>query len=240
MDLVYAAWRARGQRATGLYKVHRIDKVTSGLLAYARTELAERALYNLFRAHDIERSYRFVAHGQVAARTLDQNMVKDRGDGLRWVTTCTVPSCIRTRSGTPIFLGGLSKPRHAGHRLRDWGGRQLHELLRGGLMLAFRARWRRLGMKGGVLLANPIPEAAALDRAEIDAAIEAALAAASAGGVKGKALTPFLLAELARTTGARSVVANRALAVHNCSVAGAVASELGKLALLAKKAKLSR
>ena len=102
------------------------------------------------------------------------------------------------------------------------------------------ARWRRLGMKGGVLLANPIPEAAALDRAEIDAAIEAALAAASAGGVKGKALTPFLLAELARTTGARSVVANRALAVHNCSVAGAVASELGKLALLAKKAKLSR
>lgn len=87
MDLVYAAWRARGQRATGLYKVHRIDKVTSGLLAYARTELAERALYNLFRAHDIERSYRFVAHGEVAARTLDQNMVKDRGDGLRWVTT---------------------------------------------------------------------------------------------------------------------------------------------------------
>ena len=67
--------------------------------------------------------------------------------GLRWVTTCTVPSCIRTRTGTPIFLGGLSRPRHAGHRLRDWGGRGLHELLRGGLTLAFRNRWRRLGIQ---------------------------------------------------------------------------------------------
>ncbi len=65
---------------------------------------------------------------------------------LRWVTTCTVPSCIRTQSGVPIFLGGLSRPRHVGHRLRDWGGRQLHELLRGGLTLAFRQRWRRLGI----------------------------------------------------------------------------------------------
>ena len=68
-------------------------------------------------------------------------------NGLRWVTTCTVPSCIRTQTGTPIFLGGLSRLRHAGHRLRDWGGRQLHELLRGGLMLAFRERWRRLGIR---------------------------------------------------------------------------------------------
>ena len=66
---------------------------------------------------------------------------------LRWVTTCTVPSCIRTRSGTPIFLGGLSKPRHAGHRLRDWGGRQLHEALRAGLTLALRDQWRKLGIR---------------------------------------------------------------------------------------------
>jgi len=101
------------------------------------------------------------------------------------------------------------------------------------------ARWRRLGMNGGVLLANPIPESAALDEAEIEAAIEAALAAAQARGVRGKGLTPFLLAELARTTGARSVVANRALAVNNCAVAGAVAAELGKVALAAKK-KLGR
>ena len=63
---------------------------------------------------------------------------------LRWVTTCTVPSCIRTRSGTPIFLGGLSRPRHRVDHLRDWGGRQLHEALRAGLMLSLRPFWRRL------------------------------------------------------------------------------------------------
>jgi len=67
-----------------------------------------------------------------------------RRNALRWVTTCTVPSCIRTRRGTPIFLGGLRRPRHVGDRLRDWGGRQLHELLRAGLTVALRPTWRRL------------------------------------------------------------------------------------------------
>jgi UDP:flavonoid glycosyltransferase YjiC (YdhE family) len=63
---------------------------------------------------------------------------------LRWVTTCTVPSCIRTADGTPIFLGGLSRPRHTGHRLRDQIGRHLHEGLRAGLARSLRPHWRRL------------------------------------------------------------------------------------------------
>ena len=66
---------------------------------------------------------------------------------LRWVTTTTVPSCIRTRIGTPVFLGGLSRPRHFGQRARDWGGRQLHELLRVGLTILLRKRWRELGLQ---------------------------------------------------------------------------------------------
>lgn len=85
MDLVWDAWRRRGGRQSPLFKVHRIDKVTSGLLVYARTELAERALFNRFRTHDVERSYRFVAEGEVPTGTIDRWMVKDRGDGLRWV-----------------------------------------------------------------------------------------------------------------------------------------------------------
>jgi UDP:flavonoid glycosyltransferase YjiC (YdhE family) len=68
-------------------------------------------------------------------------------NGLRWVTTCTVPSCIRTRQGTPVFLGGLSRPRHLGHHLRDWAGRQLHEGLRVGLTRALLPYWRRLGIE---------------------------------------------------------------------------------------------
>lgn len=86
MDLVYARWRAQGRKdARGLQKVHRIDKVTSGLLVYARSEHARVALDRLFRRHAIERAYLALAEGSVAPGTIDQPLVKDRGDGLRWV-----------------------------------------------------------------------------------------------------------------------------------------------------------
>lgn len=86
MDLVYARWRAQGRKdARGLLKVHRIDKVTSGLLVYARSEHARVALDRLFRRHAIERAYLALAEGDVPPGTIDQPLVKDRGDGLRWV-----------------------------------------------------------------------------------------------------------------------------------------------------------
>ena len=86
-----------------------------------------------------------------------------------------------------------------------------------------RARWDDLG-GGGILVANPIPAAAALD--STDAAIAAALAEAAAAGVTGKRLTPFLLARLAAATGGASIRANRALAVHNARVAAELALAL--------------
>lgn len=67
-------------------------------------------------------------------------------NNLRWVTTTTVPSCIRTHTGTPIFLGGLSRPQHLGHAVRDWGGRQLHELLRFSLTVLLGRYWQELGI----------------------------------------------------------------------------------------------
>ena len=87
---------------------------------------------------------------------------------------------------------------------------------------ALRARWDQLG-QGGVLVANPIPAAAELAAAEVTLAIDDALAAAAAAGVKGKALTPYLLAELARRSGGKTVAANRALALSNARVAAAIA-----------------
>jgi pseudouridine-5'-phosphate glycosidase len=87
-----------------------------------------------------------------------------------------------------------------------------------------RARWA-LG-QGGVLIANPIPAEAALDEKTIGAAIDAAIARADRDGVRGKALTPFLLGELARTTGGEAVRANRALALSNARVGAAIAVEL--------------
>jgi pseudouridine-5'-phosphate glycosidase len=76
----------------------------------------------------------------------------------------------------------------------------------------------------GVLLAKPIPPEAELDGALIDAAIATALA--EAGEMRGKALTPFLLARLAEITGGKSLAANRALAVNNARFAAEVAVAL--------------
>ncbi|MEK7277377.1 MAG: pseudouridine-5'-phosphate glycosidase [Chloroflexota bacterium] len=88
-----------------------------------------------------------------------------------------------------------------------------------------KTKWE-MGLEGGVLIAAPIPEAAALPASEIEAAIERALAAAEAQGVKGKAATPFLLAKVAEITGGRSLKANVALLENNARVAAEVARAL--------------
>ena len=89
MDLVRDAWRRLGRPATAqpLFVVHRIDKDTSGLLVYAKSKRAERALAAQFRAHTVGRTYLCVAHGAVANRRLESRLVADRGDGLRGSTT---------------------------------------------------------------------------------------------------------------------------------------------------------
>src|SRR5258706_8694891 len=78
----------------------------------------------------------------------------------------------------------------------------------------------------GVLLANPIPKAHALDAGAVERAIEAGLADAQRANVRGKALTPHLLAYLARATQKRSLQANRVLALNNAAFAADVAVQL--------------
>jgi pseudouridine-5'-phosphate glycosidase len=80
-----------------------------------------------------------------------------------------------------------------------------------------------LGLRGGLVVAVPVPESAQADAAAVEAATAAALEAAREQGVSGKALTPFLLKDIAARTGGESLAANRALVVHNASVAAAIA-----------------
>jgi pseudouridylate synthase len=68
----------------------------------------------------------------------------------------------------------------------------------------------RLGLPGGVLICAPVPEEYELPADEANAAIEQALAEAEQRGVRGKAITPFLLARIVELTGARSLRANLA------------------------------
>ncbi len=87
-----------------------------------------------------------------------------------------------------------------------------------------RIHWGELG-GAGILVCNPIPLRAEI---RVDDAIEQALAAATQAAITGKALTPFLLGRLATVTQGESVVANRALALHNATVAGQLAKQLSE------------
>jgi len=89
MDLIRGAWRRMGKPATSvpLHVVHRIDRATSGLLAFAKSKRAEVGLGAQFRAHSIERTYLCVAHGVVAPGRIESMLVADRGDGIRGSTT---------------------------------------------------------------------------------------------------------------------------------------------------------
>jgi pseudouridine-5'-phosphate glycosidase len=85
-----------------------------------------------------------------------------------------------------------------------------------------RAMWR-VRSPGGVLLGNPIPPDRAMDAGEVAAAVRACEEAAVRGGVRGKALTPFLLSCVAERTDGASLEANLALLEGNARLAGEVA-----------------
>lgn len=81
----------------------------------------------------------------------------------------------------------------------------------------------QLGLKGGVVVANPIPEGDALDEAFISGVIQDALLEADKKGVLGKAVTPFLLKTIVERTEGKSLVANIALVKNNAKVGAQLA-----------------
>jgi pseudouridine-5'-phosphate glycosidase len=87
---------------------------------------------------------------------------------------------------------------------------------------------RRLGMRGGVLVANPVPAADALSGADVDDAIDRAVAEAERNGVGRRELTPYLLARVVELTGGRSLTANVALVRDNARVAALTAVALAR------------
>ena len=76
-----------------------------------------------------------------------------------------------------------------------------------------------------MLLANPIKDEDSYDRAEIDQAINTALAEAKEKNIVGKEITPFLLGKIKDITGGASLEANIKLVLNNCDVAAKVAKE---------------
>jgi pseudouridine-5'-phosphate glycosidase len=86
-----------------------------------------------------------------------------------------------------------------------------------------------IGLDGGAIIANPIPEEFAMDKAVIDKAISQALAEATAQGIKGKKVTPFMLERVMELTGGESLESNIKLVLNNAKVASWIAAGLSKI-----------
>ena len=93
------------------------------------------------------------------------------------------------------------------------------------LAAAFRAKID-CGLKGGMLVTNPIPEEFSMPKAVIDAAIEEALRQMDQAGIHGKQCTPFLLAKVKDLTGGDSLAANIQLVLNNARLAAKTAKAL--------------
>lgn len=96
------------------------------------------------------------------------------------------------------------------------------------LATAFHVK-QKVGLKGGMLVANPIPEEYSMDPDVINKAIDEAIAESRKQGIHGKDTTPFLLAKVKEITGGDSLDSNIQLVFNNAALAAKTAVELSKL-----------
>ena len=96
------------------------------------------------------------------------------------------------------------------------------------LARALDIKWK-LGLSGGVVIANPIPQEYSMDPDQINAVIDRALEEMNAQGIKGKESTPFLLARIAELTEGDSLFSNIKLVFNNARLASQTALEMAKL-----------
>ena len=92
----------------------------------------------------------------------------------------------------------------------------------GEIARVMQAKWT-LGLRGGIVVANPIPEAFELPRERLEAATDRALREARAQDVAGKALTPFLLARIGALTEGESLRSNVELVLNNARLGARIA-----------------
>lgn len=87
----------------------------------------------------------------------------------------------------------------------------------------------QLGMTGGVLVANPIPESHSIPKEKIDGVIAQAVEEAKEAGISGSLITPYLLRRVSEMTEGRSLEANRKLVYNNCELAAKIAVESARI-----------
>jgi len=160
---------------------------------------------------DISADMTEFAESSVAVVTAGAKAILDLGLTLETLETLGVPV---VGFGTDEFPAFYS--RSSGHAvpMRCDSAAELARLM--------RVKWD-MGLRGGIVVANPIPLTAEIPAMTIEPVVEAAVAKASSNGIHGKELTPFLLSEIATVTAGRSLAANMALVKHNAAVAADIA-----------------
>lgn len=166
---------------------------------------------------DISADLQELAHTPVAVVCAGAKMILDIGLTLEYLETMGVPVLGFDTDDFPAFYcrkSGFGVD-HNAHTALD-------------VARIAKAKWD-LGLAGGMLIGNPVPDEYAMDFDEMSAIIDKALASAAQDGVRGKDITPYLLAHIVEYTGGRSLATNIQLAYNNARVAAAIAVELAKL-----------
>ena len=166
---------------------------------------------------DISADLQELAHTSVAVVCAGAKMILDIGRTLEYLETMGVPVLGLETDDFPAFYC-----RKSGFGV-DVNAKTPEEAA-----AILHAKWT-LGLAGGVLIGNPVPEDYAMDYERMSAIIDKVLRDAEAAGVKGKAITPFMLAHIVEETGGESLETNMQLAYHNARAAAQVAVALSKL-----------
>jgi pseudouridine-5'-phosphate glycosidase len=166
---------------------------------------------------DISADLQELAHTNVAVVCAGAKSILDIGLTLEYLETNGVPVVGYQTDELPAFY---TRKSGFGVDYRVDSPLELAE--------ALKAKWD-LGLDGGLVVANPIPEAYEMDFDAITGAIETAVAEAEKAGIKGKESTPFLLAKVKEITGGDSLDSNIELVYNNAKVAAQLAVEYSKL-----------
>ena len=166
---------------------------------------------------DISADLQELAHTPVAVVCAGAKMILDIGLTLEYLETMGVPVLGYNTDQFPAFY---CRKRGSGVDYTATSPAEIAKIA--------RTKWD-LGLAGGMLIGNPVPEEYALDFDEMSAVIDRALAAAEKDHVHGKNITPYLLAHIVEYTGGKSLATNIQLAYNNARLAAKVAVELAKL-----------
>ena len=153
----------------------------------------------------------------VAVVCAGAKQILDIGRTLEYLETMGVPVLGNNTSDFPAFYC-----RKSGFGV-DYAAKDEAEIAS-----IIKMKWD-LGLEGGVLIGNPIPEEYALDYDYMEGVINTALAEADEKGVRGKDITPFLLARIKEITKGVSFASNVQLAYNNARVAARISKALCKL-----------